>query len=65
MVDETKLKRAEDFHGHICPFLTLGLRASELAMQKLGLTKAGLTETVGEEILAIVECNNCFTEVCR
>ena len=62
MVDETLLKRAEEFHGHICPFLALGLRASELAMQKLGLTKASLTETVGEEILAIVECNNCFAD---
>jgi formylmethanofuran dehydrogenase subunit E len=62
MVDELLLKRAEEFHGHICPFVTLGLRASELAMRRLGLSKAGLTETVGEEILAIVECNNCFAD---
>jgi formylmethanofuran dehydrogenase subunit E len=62
MVSETLLKKAEEFHGHICPFLTLGLRASELAMQKVGLVKAGLSESVGEEILAIVECNNCFSD---
>jgi formylmethanofuran dehydrogenase subunit E len=62
MVSETLLKKAEEFHGHICPFLTLGLRASELAMQKVGLVKAGLSESVGEEVLAIVECNNCFSD---
>lgn len=62
MIEESLLKRAEDFHGHICPFLALGLRASELAMHRLGLAKAGLTESVGEDVLAIVECNNCFSD---
>ncbi|MGC8932811.1 MAG: FmdE family protein [Candidatus Methanodesulfokora sp.] len=62
MVSEALVEKAKEFHGHICPFLVLGLRASEIAMQKLGLTKAGEVETVGEEILAIVECNNCFTD---
>jgi len=26
------------------------------------LARAGEKETIGEEILAIVECNNCFTD---
>jgi len=56
------VERAKEFHGHICPFVVLGLRASEIALGRLGLSKAGEKETVGEEVLAIVECNNCFTD---
>ena len=62
MVDQALIEKARDFHGHICPFVVLGLRASEIAMNRLGLRKAGEKETVGEEILAIVECNNCFVD---
>ncbi|MBS7605632.1 TraR/DksA C4-type zinc finger protein [Candidatus Bathyarchaeota archaeon] len=62
MVDYTLVKKAEEFHGHICPFLVLGLRASEIAMKRLGVKKASAEETIGEEILAIIECNNCFAD---
>jgi formylmethanofuran dehydrogenase subunit E len=62
MVSEALVKKAGEFHGHICPFLVLGLRASEIALERLGLARAGEKETIGEEILAIVECNNCFTD---
>jgi formylmethanofuran dehydrogenase subunit E len=62
VVDSSLVERAREFHGHICPFLVLGLRASEIAMKRLGIEKAGEAETVGEEILAIVECNNCFAD---
>lgn len=62
MIDQTLIRKAEEFHGHICPFLILGLRASEIAMQKLGITKANVKNTIDEEILAIVECNNCFAD---
>lgn len=62
MVNNALIKRAEEFHGHICPFLVLGLRASEIAMQKLSLERASIKETIGEEILAIIECNNCFAD---
>lgn len=62
MVSDDLLKMAEKFHGHICPFLVLGLRASEIALTRLGLYKPGVYETIGEEILAIVETNNCFTD---
>lgn len=54
--------KAKELHGHICPFLVLGLRASEIAMKRLGVEQANSLETVGEELLAIVECNNCFTD---
>jgi len=62
MVDQALIDRARELHGHICPFVVLGLRASEIAMKKLGIRRAGEAETVGEEILAIVECNNCFVD---
>ena len=62
MVDMSLVERAKEFHGHICPFLVLGLRASEIAMERLGVGRASEAETVGEEVLAIVECNNCFTD---
>ena len=50
------------FHGHICPFLTLGIRASAIAMEKIGAKRAGMEDSVEEGILAIVECNNCFSD---
>jgi len=62
MVSQGLVEKAKEFHGHICPFVVLGLRASEIALEKLGLARAGEKETIGEEILAIVECNNCFTD---
>ncbi|MEM1665835.1 MAG: FmdE family protein [Nitrososphaerota archaeon] len=62
MVDQALIEKAKELHGHICPFLVLGLRASEIAMKRLGVRKAGETETVGEEVLAIIECNNCFAD---
>jgi len=62
MVSQALVEKAKEFHGHICPFVVLGLRASEIALERLGLAKADEGETIGEEILAIVECNNCFTD---
>lgn len=59
---EEKVRRAREFHGHVCPFLLLGVRASEIALGRLGEGKAAEGETVGESLLALVECNNCFTD---
>lgn len=56
------VEEAKRFHGHLCPFLSLGVRASEIAMERLGIKRAGEEETVGEGLLALVECNNCFTD---
>ena len=55
------LKKAKEFHGHICPFLALGVKASLIAMEELNVERVR-DETIGEEILAIVECNNCFSD---
>ncbi|HEW93920.1 formylmethanofuran dehydrogenase [Candidatus Geothermarchaeota archaeon] len=56
------LEKAKYFHGHICPYLALGIKASTIAMNRLGIKRAGLRESIGERVLAIVECNNCFTD---
>ncbi|MEM2120705.1 MAG: FmdE family protein, partial [Archaeoglobaceae archaeon] len=55
------LTKAKDFHGHICPFLAVGVRISAIAMDELGIQRDE-EATIGEEILAIVECNNCLTD---
>jgi len=62
MVSRELIERAKWFHGHLCPFLVIGLRASEIAMKRLGVVRAGEAETIGEELLAIVEVNNCMAD---
>ena len=56
------LETAKYFHGHICPFLALGIKASTIAMSELGVGRLSSDESVEESILAIVECNNCFAD---
>ncbi len=51
------LRLAETFHGHLCPFVSLGVKAGQYAMVFLDRPNTGM-----EEIIAIVECNNCFTD---
>lgn len=51
------LRHAETLHGHLCPGLTLGVKAGQYAMDYLDQENTGM-----EEVVAIVECNNCFTD---
>jgi formylmethanofuran dehydrogenase subunit E len=45
-------------HGHYCPFSALGVKAGARAMKELGIR-----QTMGmEEVVAIVETNNCFSD---
>ncbi|MCS7139740.1 MAG: FmdE family protein [Candidatus Nezhaarchaeota archaeon] len=62
MVSEGLIIRAKELHGHVCPFLVLGLRASEIAMKRLGVERSSEAVTISEELIAIVECNNCFAD---
>jgi formylmethanofuran dehydrogenase subunit E len=48
------LKRVIDFHGHLCPGLLIGYRASELAL-RLG----GLARSEDEELVAVCENTSC------
>jgi formylmethanofuran dehydrogenase subunit E len=54
---EGLLRQAEALHGHRCPMLALGVKAAQFAMKRLELKNTGM-----EEVVAIVECNNCFTD---
>jgi len=54
---EGLLRHAETIHGHRCPFLALGVKAGQYAMTYLDQENTGM-----EEIVAIVECNNGFTD---
>jgi formylmethanofuran dehydrogenase subunit E len=51
------LKRAGELHGHFCPFLAIGVKAAARAVKELGVSSTGM-----EEIIAIVETNNCFSD---
>ncbi len=54
---EGLLNQAETLHGHLCPFVSLGVKAGQYAMAYLNRQNTGM-----EEVVAIVECNNCFTD---
>lgn len=62
MVSKELIERVREFHGHLCPFLVLGLRMSEIAMKRLGVGRAGAVETVEEKLIAVVEVNNCIVD---
>jgi formylmethanofuran dehydrogenase subunit E len=54
---EGLLKKAGELHGHFCNYLAYGVIAGLYAIKKLGITNTGM-----EEIIAIVETNNCFSD---
>lgn len=44
-------------HGHFCPFSAIGVKAAVRAVKELGVKSTGM-----EEVVAIVETNNCFSD---
>jgi len=54
---EGLLRYTETIHGHRCPGLALGVKAGQYAMAYLDRESTGM-----EEVVAIVECNNCFAD---
>lgn len=51
------LKKTGELHGHHCSYSAYGVVAG-----LYGITKMGITNTGMEEIVAIVETNNCFAD---
>jgi formylmethanofuran dehydrogenase subunit E len=51
------LQRAIIFHGHYCPGLVIGYRASVLALRILGAERSG-----DEELVAVVENDSCAVD---
>lgn len=54
---EQLLLQAGQMHGHYCPGLAMGVMAATRAMQMMGTDSDGL-----EDLLAIVETNNCLSD---
>ena len=44
-------------HGHFCPGSAMGIKAAARALRELGVRSTGM-----EEVVAIVETNNCFSD---
>lgn len=51
------LVRAAELHGHYCSGLAFGVVAGWAGLKRLGFDNTGM-----EELLAVVECNNCFVD---
>lgn len=54
---ETLMIKAAALHGHYCPGLAMGIMAATKAMQMMRETGDGM-----EDLLAISETNNCFSD---
>jgi formylmethanofuran dehydrogenase subunit E len=54
---EYLLQNAGSLHGHYCPGLAMGVIAGTYGMREFGLTNDGM-----ENLLAVVETNNCFSD---
>lgn len=51
------LQRCIDFHGHLCPGLTIGYLAAKIGMQRLAADRSK-----DEELVAIVENDSCAVD---
>jgi len=51
------LKKTGELHGHFCSHSALGVKAAYFAMRELKIVNTGM-----EEVVAIVETNNCFSD---
>jgi len=51
------LEKSGELHGHFCSYSAYGVKAGYMAMRELGIRNTGM-----EEVVAIVETNNCFSD---
>ena len=54
-MDDT-VQRVRDFHGHLCAGLTMGIKASQIALREIG------PHSADEEVVAIVETDMCAVD---
>jgi formylmethanofuran dehydrogenase subunit E len=52
-----ELREAVKFHGHLCPGLAIGYRASRTAMDRMGIARA-----YDEELVCVVENDSCSVD---
>lgn len=53
MIDEDTVAKVAAFHGHTCPGLAMGIRAAEVALERIG------PHSADEEVIAVVETDMC------
>lgn len=54
-IDPETIQKVISFHGHWCPGLSIGIRASELALKEIGRAS-------DEDIVAVVETDMCAVD---
>lgn len=52
-ITEEMVRQTQNFHGHMCPGLAMGIRAAEVALRDIG------PHAADEEVVAIVETDMC------
>jgi formylmethanofuran dehydrogenase subunit E len=52
-----EIKKCIDFHGHLCPGVTIGFRAAQILMDHLGVRRSP-----DEELVALVETDACGSD---
>ena len=57
IMETAEFKRCAEFHGHVCPGLSIGFRAARAALERL---KESRSED--EEIVAVVENDSCYVD---
>jgi formylmethanofuran dehydrogenase subunit E len=61
MIEETDLRgllfKAGELHGHLCNYVAYGVIGGMAAVRDLGVRNTGM-----EEVIAIIETNNCFAD---
>ncbi len=55
-MQEALVARIQEFHGHMCPGLAMGIRAAEIALEQIG------KHATDEEVVAIVETDMCAVD---
>ncbi|MBA3027598.1 MAG: formylmethanofuran dehydrogenase [Desulfobacteraceae bacterium] len=57
IMDSEDFRKCVEFHGHLCPGLSMGFRAAKTAMERLNALRSE-----DEEIVAIVETDACCAD---
>ncbi|MFO7883942.1 MAG: FmdE family protein [Desulfobacteraceae bacterium] len=61
-IDQQTIDKTKEFHGHWCPGLAIGIRVSELAMEKLNITEAANPVCVVETDMCAVDAVQYLTD---
>ncbi|MEA1967268.1 MAG: FmdE family protein [Thermodesulfobacteriota bacterium] len=61
LIDQEIIKKTIDFHGHSCPGLAIGIRVSELAMEKIDIAEATAPVCVVETDMCAIDAVQFLT----